>query len=47
MSKLFAKIKKFYDNGFWTKDMVGNVVGKPNGITAEEYELITGETWNR
>lgn len=45
MSKNFQKIKRNYDNGFWTKEMVYNVVGKRTGITAEEYELITGEPY--
>lgn len=46
MSKNFQKIKKNYDKGLWTKDMVYNVVGKTYGITAEEYKLITGEDYD-
>lgn len=42
-SKNFEKVKRYYDNGFWNKLMVYNVVGKL--ITAEEYELITGEPY--
>ena len=40
----FDRIKDFYDRGLWTKEMVRNAVvtGK---ITAEEYELITGEAY--
>lgn len=38
----FEKIKKYYDDGLWTKEMVRNAVIKGK-ITAEEYELITGE----
>lgn len=47
MSKNFKKIKKYYDTGFWTKAMVRNVVGKKTGITAEEYEIITGEAYEQ
>lgn len=43
MSKNFKKIKKYYDDELWSKQKVYNVVGKKTGITAEEYELITGE----
>ena len=39
----FEKVKDYYDRGLWTKTMVRNVVGK--WITAEEYELITGEPY--
>lgn len=42
-SKNFNKVKKYYDNGLWNKEMVYNVVGK--WITAEEYEEITGEPY--
>ena len=40
-SKNFEKVKKYYDNGLWSKAKVHNAVGK--WITAEEYEEITGE----
>ena len=43
MSKHFKKVKKYYDSGMWTKKMVYNVVG--SWITAEEYEIITGEVY--
>lgn len=43
-SKDFEKIKRYYDNGFWTKKMVKNVVVKGK-ITAEEYEEITGDPY--
>jgi hypothetical protein len=43
MSKNYYKVKKYYDSGKWTKEMVWNAVGK--WITAEEYELIVGEPW--
>ncbi|ULO09681.1 XkdX family protein [Paenibacillus sp. 19GGS1-52] len=40
----FNRIKKFYDAGFWTKDMVADgVVAKK--ITAEQYEEITGDIY--
>ena len=41
MSKNFEKVKGYYDKGLWSKHKVHNAVGK--WITAEEYELITGE----
>lgn len=44
MSKHFAQVKYFYDRGLWNKPMVRNAVVK-NWITAEEYELITGEEY--
>lgn len=34
-SKMFAKIKKWYDQGLWTKEMVQNAVDK-GLITQEE-----------
>lgn len=40
----FDKIKDFYDRGLWTKEMVRNAVVKGK-ITAEEYEVITGEDY--
>lgn len=39
-SKNFDKVKKYYDEGFWSKSRVYNVVGK--WITPEEYQEITG-----
>ena len=45
MSKNFEKFKSYYDNGLWSKERLYNVVGKKTGITAEEYELITGEPY--
>ena len=41
---MFEKIKKFYDLGLWTKDMVKDAVVK-GIITPEEYEEITGEKY--
>ncbi len=42
MSKKFEIVKKYYDSGFWTKEMVHNAVTK-GWITEEEYHLIVGE----
>ena len=42
-SKNFQKVKNYYDNDLWSKDRVHNAVGK--WITPEEYEEITGETY--
>lgn len=42
MSKDYAKIKKYYDAGFWTKSMVKNAVVKGK-ITEEEYERIVSK----
>ncbi len=44
MSKKYALVKKYYDKGLWSKAMVANAVVK-EWITAEEYELITGEPY--
>lgn len=44
-SKNFEQIKKWYDEGVWSKERVYNVVGKKLGITPEEYEEITGEPY--
>ena len=44
MSAKFEKVKKFYDKGFWTIDMVRNAVVK-GWITEEEFEEITGEKY--
>lgn len=44
MSKKFAKVKRYYDEGLWTKAMVHNAVVK-NWIMPEEYAEITGETF--
>lgn len=45
MSKNYEMIKDYYGRGLWSKQRVYNVVGKKTGITAEEYELITGEAY--
>lgn len=42
-SKKFEQIKKWYEEGYWSKKRVHDAVGKL--ITAEEYEEITGEPY--
>lgn len=44
MSKKFAKVKRYYDSGLWKKTMVADAV-KKEWITAEEYQIITGEPY--
>lgn len=44
MSPKFKKVKNYYDRGLWNKKMVADAVVK-GWITAEEYELITGEPY--
>ena len=41
MSKKFEMVKEYYQRGVWSKERVHNAVGRL--ITAEEYEIITGE----
>lgn len=41
---MYEQIKEWYEQGLWTKKMVRNAV-KKGKITAEEYELITGEPY--
>ena len=41
-SKNFLKIKDYYENNLWSIEKVHAVVGKPLGITAEEFKEITG-----
>lgn len=43
-SKMFDKIKKWYDSGAWSAEWVGNAVVKGK-ITAAEYQEITGEPY--
>lgn len=42
MSKLFKTVEKYYKMGFYSKEKVALFVTKGQ-LTAEEYELITGE----
>lgn len=44
MSKKYALVKKFYDEGRWPSQWVADAVMK-KWITAEEYQEITGETY--
>lgn len=44
-SKNYVKFRHYYKTGAWTKEQLYNVVGKPTGITAEEYKQITGEAY--
>lgn len=44
MSKKFAKVKKYYDEGLWSKRQVHDAVVK-GWITAEEFEQIVGEPY--
>ncbi len=46
MSRNFTLIKSNYDKGFYSKAMVKRLVGKRLGITAAEYELITGDPYS-
>ena len=39
---MFEKIKRWYEQGLWTKAWVHNAAVKGK-ITAEQYEEITGE----
>lgn len=43
-SKIFDKVKKYYDKGWYTKEMVADFVEKGK-LTPEEYEEITGEEY--
>ena len=45
MSKNFYTFRGYYLNGLWGKARLRAVVGKPTGIPAAEYELITGEPY--
>lgn len=45
MSKMYEKIKSYYDSGLWTKQRVRNMVIKQL-ITEDEYKEITKETYN-
>lgn len=45
MSKKFKKVKNYYDSGLWTIKMVRQAVIK-HWITAEEFEIITGQPYN-
>lgn len=44
MSKMYEKIKKYYDTGLWSEERVRNMVIK-GIITANEYASIVGEEY--
>lgn len=43
-SAKFEKVREYFEKGLWVKAWVKNAVAK-GWITAEEYETITGETY--
>lgn len=45
-SAKFKKVKKYYDDGFWTIDQVRNAVIK-HWITAAEFTEITGQPYEK
>ena len=44
MSAKYQKVKKYFNDGLWTLEMVKNAVVK-EWITAEEFKEITGEDY--
>ena len=42
-SKHYEKVKRYYDEGLWSRERVHEAVGE--WITEEEYEEITGEQY--
>ena len=42
MSKMYEKIKRYYDTGLWSEERVRNMVIK-GIITEEEYKDIVGK----
>ena len=45
MSKMYEKVKSYYDTGLWSEERVRNMVIK-GVITEEEFYEITGEFYN-
>ena len=45
MSKMYEKIKEYYDTGLWSEERVRNMVIK-GIIKEEEFYEITGEFYN-
>ena len=45
MSKMYEKIKEYYNTGLWSEERVRNMVIK-GIITKEEFYEITGEFYN-
>ena len=44
MRRKFEKVKQFFDDGFWTVEMVRNSVMK-SWITEDEFYEITGKRY--
>ena len=44
MSKMYNKIKSYYDSGLWNENRVKNMVAK-GVITKEEYKDIIGKEY--
>ena len=44
MSKMYEKIKSYYDSGLWSKERVANMVVK-GILTEEEYKDIVGKEY--
>ena len=44
MSKMYEKIKEYYNTGLWSEERVKNMV-KKHIITQEEYYDIVGEVY--
>ena len=44
MSKIYDKIKSYYDSGLWSEVRVRNMVVK-GIITEEEYKVIIGKEY--
>ncbi len=44
MSRMYERVKKYYDKGLWKIAAVRNAVVK-GWITAEEFKEITGEDY--
>ena len=42
----YERVKYYYESGLWSKPMVKNAVRK-GIITKEQYEQITGESWDK
>ena len=43
-SRMYNTVKRYYGKGFYSKKDVSVFVGVDDGITADEYEQITGES---
>ena len=46
MSKMYEKIKKYYDTGLWIEERVRNMVVR-GVITEEEYASIIGKEYEK